>query len=170
MKPAGGTDIYIYIYIYPQIATQTPTWIRRLSRYVDLRCKLCGRFVCAASRFQSRRTRGSPGVSWAGSRGPPALGGVQGASGLGPEVALPFQDGVLGSPGLGPGGCHTGTWTAEVPGKRGSMMSLWMWSEGPGMTAGIQPAGMAVFGCFGPLGGCFAWARSGGPEGVHRAG
>ena len=48
----------------------------------------------------------------------------------GPGGRTSFPDGVLGSPGLGPGGCHTGTWTAEAPGKRGSMMSLWMWSEG----------------------------------------
>ena len=72
---------------------------------------------CAQHRGSRVEERGEVrGVSWARSRGPPALGGVQGTSGLGPEVALPFQDGVLGSPGLGPGGCHTWAWTAETRG------------------------------------------------------
>ena len=75
--------------------------LRRLSRYVYLQCKLCGRFwLCAASRLQSRRLRGSARNLGCQAL---ALGCVQGASGFCPEVVF-----LSGTGSWDPQGCVLG--------------------------------------------------------------
>ena len=120
------------IYIYPQNCNANIYMLRRLSRYVYLQCKLCGRFwLCAASRLQSRRLRGSArnlGCQVL------ALGWVQGASGFCPEVVFltgtgswDLQGRVLGVVMQGREQ-QTFSWVkerGEVPGTWAAKLLLW---------------------------------------------